>query len=277
MALVNKLITNLLESKTPGNLYTWMFQNFISNVLPLVDYTGYLTDFSSGSSPGNVLRGYDLGLVSQSPYTNPVIDGSGGPGMNAWHNFGSPVIMSGFLDVANDPKGNKIFISSGRPVSSGDFINELNKINVSKSKPITSLKFINMNDPKQGTNGKTCSKPSDCTAPYSNCSAGNCFAGESSHGRDHTKMYWTDNDVVISSGHPYLGSSQDMSGINEEILLENAPAFAKYLTSIFSAFWETSQMASELGWTGLSPSNLSCKEKITIPQTLPEDHKFNIV
>jgi hypothetical protein len=100
-------------------------------------------------------------------------------------------------------------------------------------------------------NGLTC--PPKCTTPYA-CVNGSCQlpdkGGETvlyKH-KDHTKTYWTTEDVCISSGHPYNGSYYDPDGINEEILLENAPALSWYLTSVMKSIWENGAPIDSAGW-----------------------------
>jgi hypothetical protein len=66
--------------------------------------------------------------------------------------------------------------------------------------------------------------------------------------RDHTKMYFSDYDVLICAGHPYNGSELDWDGINESLLIENSPNLCKMFNQIFNVYWKSSYTMKECDW-----------------------------
>ena len=53
--------------------------------------------------------------------------------------------------------------------------------------------------------------------------------------KDHTKMWFSDRDVVLSSGHPTRSYYSDMNGINDDILFMDAPTLVNFYCNQWNA------------------------------------------
>ena len=63
------------------------------------------------------------------------------------------------------------------------------------------------------------------------CGAGSCC-------RNHEKLYMSDKNLLISSGHPSRGYYSDINGINNDILFLNAPTLTSVFNDHFKIGWQ---------------------------------------
>ena len=218
-ALMNKFFTNANE-KSAKFVKIMMYSSLYDGNPPCL-----LTDKKSGECPGYI----------DGTNTQP-----------AWWAGGFPLALSGMADYAMGGDNRNLFIIEGQtmiellhPSPVLDMLASVNMVN--KKKKVNSNVFFKLfNVEKEGaqcalrcnTDNKSCNN--NPTDPNNTC----C-------NRDHTKMYWSEFDILISSGHPYNGSYLDWSGINEDCLIENAPSLVDYFNNIFNVYWKSSTKFSD--------------------------------
>jgi hypothetical protein len=200
---------------------TWsglLFQKFFdsSKTSPFINISMYI-GLADGHQPCKYLNG-SYGWTGCTPENNYRSSQAGG-----WYAHTFPLLFPMIRDYAN-VDGKSIRILAGQYNSSND----------SSWRPWTLDAFTQINKPSN-IHLKWFNQPgSDQTNVFNckdHCAGDKCC-------RNHEKLYISDKNLLISSGHPERGYYSDLNGINNDILFLNAPGLAKVYNNHFKLGWQ---------------------------------------
>ena len=283
-SLIVKMLKNAIAKKSKF-VKIHMYNYFWSSFRPCSDRTG--VDWGSGddmqigySLTGVPGKGIDKGkTVASLVDPLPPCQSSIGVDSDSWHNNLQPEFVRALYDYMDSDVG-KCFIVSGIPMMNKDSCcmsswcgggtpDTNHCINTKKQcssnsdcmGPPTDLKsYILLQLNKAGPQYDTGASKNQWWRWYSLNQKASCDAEhptDTSFCKSHEKLWFTDSDVLIASGHPDRGYYADFNSICDDILFEDAYSFVDAYNNMYNRIWGHHSVGPIFtgGKTGSGPTN----------------------
>ena len=283
--LILKMISNAIKNKSKY-LKIHMYNYFYSSFRPCTDNQGtgwgdvtQTMGYSNNGIPG---KGVDKGKTVASLQDSLAMCGSDNPvDSDSWHNNLQPEFVRALYDYMNSDVG-KLLVVSGTPMRNQDTCctaswcssqaggtNKCissqspcnNDSDCSNGHPPTDLNsYLLLQLNKAGPQYDTGAAKNQYWRWYTLGANANCNAEQPGTGqfcKSHEKLWFTDSDVLIASGHPTRGYYADFNSICDDILFENAYSFVDAYNNMYNRIWSNHSVGPIYtgGKTGTGPTN----------------------
>lgn len=279
--LIMQMLANAIKNKSKY-VKIHMYNYLYGAMRPCNDTTGI--SYSSGSSNGYSKdgitgKGTDIGkTVASLMDPIPVCDSSIKVDTDSWHENLQPEFVRALYDYMDSNVG-KLLVVSGTPMRSqdscctADWCGNTKKCMVNTSKqcatnndcaegqPPTDLNsYLLLQLNKAGPQYDTGASKNQYWRWYTLGSNANCDSeqpGTNQFCKSHEKLWFTDSDVLIASGHPTRGYYSDFNSICDDILLENAYSFVDAYNNMYTRIWSKHSVGPIYtgGKNGTGPTN----------------------
>ena len=246
------LVRMLQSAKTNGSAYvkSSIYDDFVSSFRPCAGDEGLNWNDNLGST------GYDTSdtdptrdarLVSPLPNCPVAM-----PDKDAWHNSLEASVMRALWDFLQT--GGQLMNLVGTPLNvpdaTGTGVAPLNGYALLQfNKVPAALQYPGGAGKNTWWRAYSVDRGAFCAAEGSTSSSKFC--------KSHEKLWFSDRDVVISSGHPTRGYYEDFVGANDDILFENAFGLVDVYNNMFARLWTANSVGpmGTPGYNGTGPTN----------------------